>query len=59
LSKSGFSSMMVHLEAYIRGYQGHSLYMKIILPALVVHTCNPNYSGGRSGGSRFEASLGK
>jgi hypothetical protein len=25
----------------------------------VVHTCNPSYSGGRSGGSCFKASPGK
>jgi hypothetical protein len=24
-----------------------------------VHTCNPDYSGGRAGGLWFEASLGK
>jgi hypothetical protein len=27
--------------------------------ALVTHVCNPNYSGQRSGGSKFEASQGK
>jgi hypothetical protein len=26
---------------------------------MVAHPCNPSYSGGRSGGSRFEASTGK
>jgi hypothetical protein len=27
--------------------------------SMVVHICNPSYSGGRSGRSWFEASLGK
>jgi hypothetical protein len=26
---------------------------------LVAHACNPSYSGGRSGGSKFKANWGK
>jgi hypothetical protein len=30
-----------------------------VIQVVVDHTCNPSYSGGRSGGSQFQASPGK
>jgi hypothetical protein len=39
--------------------QQQKLKQKHCGQTLVAHTCNPSFSGDRSGGTQFEASLGK